>query len=224
MLKKLRLLGILFLLYCWMTYAQQQIEGIVYDDGEQPLIGAAITVKGSNSGTITDFDGKFSLQLSSEENQILVSYVGFVPQEISVGKQSYFEIQLRADDLFLDEFIVTGYGSQKKKDLTGAVSTIDIEEIANIPSAGIDGMIQGRAPGVNVVSDNAPGGGVAIRVRGFSTIRNNDPLYVIDGVPTTSGINMINPNDIASFPEPILYQVKTNISLYRKIKLIWGEV
>ncbi|WP_439481039.1 SusC/RagA family TonB-linked outer membrane protein [Cyclobacterium plantarum] len=199
MQKKLRLLGVLFLLYSGMANAQQKIEGIVYDDVEQPLIGAAITVKGSTSGTITDIDGKFSLVLSGEENQILVSYVGFIPREISIENQNYLEIRMQADDLFLDEFIVTGYTSQKKKDVTGAVSTIDMEEIANIPAAGIDGMIQGRAPGVNVVSDNAPGGGVAIRVRGFSTIRNNDPLYVIDGVPTTSGINMINPNDIATF-------------------------
>lgn len=199
MKKNLPLFAILFLLYCGLANAQQRIEGIVYDDGDQPLIGAAITIKGTSSGTITDFDGKFSLQLTGDGNQLLVSYLGFVPQEISVGNQSFIEIRLVADDLSLDEFIVTGYGSQKRKDVTGAVSTIDMEEIANIPAAGIDGMIQGRAPGVNVVSDNAPGGGVAIRVRGFSTIRNNDPLYVIDGVPTTSGINMINPNDIASF-------------------------
>lgn len=199
MQKTIRLLSVFFLFYSGITNAQQRIEGIVYDDGDQPLVGAAITIKGSNSGTITDLDGKFYLQLSGGENQILASYLGFIPQEITVGNQSFFEIRLIADDLSLDEFIVTGYGSQKKKDVTGAVSTIDIEEIANIPSAGIDGMIQGRAPGVNVVSDNAPGGGVAIRIRGFSTIRNNDPLYVIDGVPTTSGINMINPNDIASF-------------------------
>ena len=199
MQKTIRLLSILFVFYSGITNAQQRIEGIVYDDADQPLIGAAITLKGSNSGTITDLDGKFNLLLSAGESQILASYLGFIPQEITVGNQSFMEIRLIADDLSLDEFIVTGYGSQKKKDVTGAVSTIDIEEIANIPSAGIDGMIQGRAPGVNVVSDNAPGGGVAIRIRGFSTIRNNDPLYVIDGVPTTSGINMINPNDIASF-------------------------
>ncbi|WP_158857490.1 SusC/RagA family TonB-linked outer membrane protein [Lunatibacter salilacus] len=199
MKKNIPLLVILFLLYSGTINAQQRIEGIVFDDGDQPLVGAAITIKGTNSGTITDLDGIFGLQLTGEENRILVSYLGFIPQEITVGNQSFVEVRLVADDLSLDEFIVTGYGSQKRKDVTGAVSTIDMEEIANIPSAGIDGMIQGRAPGVNVVSDNAPGGGVAIRVRGFSTIRNNDPLYVIDGVPTTSGINMINPNDIASF-------------------------
>jgi len=199
MIKKLLLPGLLCLFFSGLATAQQKIEGVVYDDGEQPLIGAAITAKGSTSGTITDIDGKFSFVLPEKQNQILVSYVGFIPQEISIENRSYLEIRLQVDDLFLDEFIVTGYTSQKRRDVTGAVSTIDIEEIANIPAAGIDGMIQGRAPGVNVVSDNAPGGGVAIRVRGFSTIRNNDPLYVIDGVPTTSGINMINPNDIATF-------------------------
>ncbi|SHN06567.1 TonB-linked outer membrane protein, SusC/RagA family [Cyclobacterium lianum] len=199
MVKHILLSGFLFLFVCGIVAARQKIDGIVYDDAAQPLIGAAITVKGTAAGTITDIDGKFSLVLGENQNQILVSYVGFIPREIAIDNQSYLEIRLQADDLFLDEFIVTGYTSQKKRDVTGAVSTIDMEEIANIPAAGIDGMIQGRAPGVNVVSDNAPGGGVAIRIRGFSTIRNNDPLYVIDGVPTTSGINMINPNDIATF-------------------------
>ncbi|WP_162415912.1 SusC/RagA family TonB-linked outer membrane protein [Cyclobacterium roseum] len=197
--KKLRLLGLLLLLFSSIATAQNTVEGVVYDDGEQALIGAVVTVKGTTKGTVTDIDGKFSLQLTDEEKEILVSYVGFIPKEILVGNQSYLEIRLQADDLFLEEFIVTGYSSQKKKDLTGAVSSIDMEELSNIPAASVDAMIQGRAAGVSVVSDNAPGGGVAVRVRGFGTIRNNDPLYIIDGVPTTSGINMINPNDIATF-------------------------
>lgn len=197
--KKLHLLSLLLLLFIGLANAQNTVDGVVYDDGEQVLIGAVVTVKGTSKGTVTDIDGKFSLQLTEAEKELLVSYVGFIPKEILVGNQSYLEIRLQADDLFLEEFIVTGYSSQKKKDLTGAVSSIDMEQLSNIPAASVDAMIQGRAAGVSVVSDNAPGGGVAVRVRGFGTIRNNDPLYVIDGVPTTSGINMINPNDIATF-------------------------
>ncbi|WP_206670803.1 SusC/RagA family TonB-linked outer membrane protein [Cyclobacterium xiamenense] len=197
--KKLQVFLFLLLLTSGMVQAQRTVEGVVFDDTDQALIGAVVTVKGTTKGTVTDIDGKFSLQLTDAAEALLVSYVGFVPKEVLVGNQRFFEIRLQTDDLFLDEFIVTGYSSQKKKDVTGAVSSIDMEELSNIPAPGVDAMIQGRAAGVSVVSDNAPGGGVAVRIRGFGTIRNNDPLYVIDGVPTTSGINMINPNDIATF-------------------------
>lgn len=157
--KKLQLLSLLLLLFSGIANAQNTVEGVVYDEGEQALIGAVVTVRGTTKGTVTDIDGKFSIQLTDAEKELLVSYVGFIPKEILVGNQSYLEVRLQADDLLLEEFIVTGYSSQKKKDITGAVSSIDMEELSNIPAASVDAMIQGRAAGVSVVSDNAPGGG-----------------------------------------------------------------
>lgn len=194
------LLPLLFcLLYANWVSAQTLIGGKVRDEQGTPLIGAAVTVKGTSTGTITDVEGSFRLQLTSDATELVVSYIGYVSTEVTVGNQTEFDIVLQPDILRLDELVVTGYGTQMKRDLTGAVTSVDLNELSNMPAAGIDEMIQGRATGVSVLSDNAPGGGVAVRIRGFSTIRNNDPLYIIDGIPTTGGINMINPNDIESF-------------------------
>jgi TonB-linked SusC/RagA family outer membrane protein len=119
-------------------------------------------------------------------------------KEIDIANQSVIDVTLEEESTWLSEVVAVGYGIKQKKDLTGAVSVVEVEDISNIPVAGVDQMMQGRVAGVNIIGDYAPGGGVSVRVRGFSTVRNNDPLYIIDGVPVESGINMINPNDIES--------------------------
>jgi TonB-linked SusC/RagA family outer membrane protein len=119
-------------------------------------------------------------------------------KEIDIANQSVIDVVLAEESTWLNEVVAVGYGIKQKKDLTGAVSVVDVDDISNIPVAGVDQMMQGRVAGVNITGDYSPGGGVSVRVRGFSTIRNNDPLYIIDGVPVESGINMINPNDIES--------------------------
>lgn len=176
--------------------APKQVQGLVVDNSGMAIIGANVFVKGTTIGTVTDLNGNFSLEVP--DNAILViSYIGYLSSEIKVTS-SDLKITLREDTQNLDEVVVVGYGVAKKKDLTGAVSVLEIDDLKDTPVSSVDQMMQGKLSGVNVMPDNMPGGGVAVRVRGFSTIRNNDPLYIVDGIPVEGGINFLNPNDIAS--------------------------
>lgn len=175
----------------------KKITGTVLDATGMPVIGANVMVKGTTNGTITDMDGKFTLEVDNNAT-LVVSYIGFANQEIKIGNQTNLSIAMKEDAEALDELVVVGYGTQKKKDLTGAVSVLEIDDLKDTPVSSVDQMMQGKLSGVNVMPDNMPGGGVAVRVRGFSTIRNNDPLYIVDGIPVEGGINFLNPNDIAS--------------------------
>jgi TonB-linked SusC/RagA family outer membrane protein len=174
------------------------VTGKITDNNGLPLFGASILEKGTDRGVSTDFDGKFTLSIKDVNAILIVSYLGFQQQEISLNGQTSLSIILEEDSANLDEIIVTGYTSERKSDLTGAVSIIKVDEATDQPLSSVNELVQGRSAGVEVLRSNAPGGNAAIRIRGFSTVRNNDPLYVIDGVPTTTGINLINPNDIAS--------------------------
>ena len=160
----------------------KKITGTVLDATGMPVIGANVMVKGTTNGTITDMDGKFTLEVDNNAT-LVVSYIGFANQEIKVGNQTNLSIAMKEDAEALDELVVVGYGTQKKKDLTGAVSVLEIDDLKDTPVSSVDQMMQGKLSGVNVMPDNMPGGGVAVRVRGFSTIRNNDPLYIVDGIP-----------------------------------------
>lgn len=183
-----------------ITFAQQSvtIQGVVKDHTGEPIIGANVVEKGTTNGIVTDWDGHFTLILNHANTPLLISYIGYHPQEVSTQGTQNLHIQLVEDTQKLDEVVVIGYGVQKKKDLTGAVSILEIGDLKDTPVSSVDQMMQGKLSGVNVIPDNMPGGGVAVRVRGFSTIRNNDPLYIIDGVPVEGGINFLNPNDIES--------------------------
>ena len=183
-----------------MTITQQTftVSGVVTDTNGEPIIGANVIEKGTTNGAVTDFDGKFSLSLQNKQSILVVTYIGYNTKEIPAGNGSPLTIQLQDDTQNLDEVIVVGYSVQKKKDLTGAVSVLEVDDLKDTPVSSVDQMMQGKLSGVNVIPDNMPGGGVAVRVRGFSTIRNNDPLYIIDGVPVEGGINFLNPNDIES--------------------------
>jgi len=177
---------------------QKEISGTVVDGEGLPLPGASIIVEGTTNGATSDFDGNFALTVSEDAKVLLVSFVGFVTQSVVIGDQTTINIVLVEDSANLDEVIITGYTAERKSDLTGAVAIVDMDEVVNQPVASIDNMLQGRVTGVEVVSNSSPGGASTLRIRGYSTIRNNDPLYIIDGMPTTEGINLINPNDIAS--------------------------
>lgn len=180
-----------------VTHQSRKVNGKVLDAVGEPIIGANVSVKGSTNGTITDIDGNFNLEVPDNAT-LVVTYIGYTPKELPVEKQTNLQITLREDTQKLDEVVVIGYSVQKKKDLTGAVSILEIDDLKDTPVSSVDQMMQGKLSGVNVMPDNMPGGGVAVRVRGFSTIRNNDPLYIIDGVPVEGGMNFLNPNDIAS--------------------------
>lgn len=180
--------------------AQQQgrmVQGVVLDSNQEPVIGANVLVKGTTVGTITDIEGRFTLEVPNNA-VLVVSYIGYLSTELVPGSKTDLTISLKEDSQNLDEIVVVGYGVSRKKDLTGAVSVLKIDDLKDTPVSSVDQMMQGKLSGVNVMPDNMPGGGVAVRIRGFSTIRNNDPLYIIDGVPVEGGINFLNPNDIES--------------------------
>lgn len=180
--------------------AQQQgrmVQGVVLDSNQEPVIGANVLVKGTTVGTITDIEGRFTLEVPNNA-VLVVSYIGYLSTELVPGSKTDLTISLKEDSQNLDEIVVVGYGVSRKKDLTGAVSLLKIDDLKDTPVSSVDQMMQGKLSGVNVMPDNMPGGGVAVRIRGFSTIRNNDPLYIIDGVPVEGGINFLNPNDIES--------------------------
>ena len=194
------------------------VSGVVNDDMGGPLPGATVQVKGSESiGSITDFDGKFTIAIRDGETRIIVSYVGFVSQEIDIEGQNNILVSLEQDVSELEEVVVIGYGTVLKKDLTGSVSSVKVSETISRQSTTVDQLLQGRAAGVQVTQNAAnPGSGISVRIRGTSSLRgNNEPLYVVDGIIISSasedvvatggnntgqeqqnGLNGINPRDI----------------------------
>jgi TonB-linked SusC/RagA family outer membrane protein len=170
--------------------------GRVTDENGEPLPGASVVVVGASVGTVSDVNGDFELSLPEGFDVVAVTFIGYQKQEVSVGTQTRLNISLAPDASSLDELVVVGYGTQSRREVTGAVSKVDPDDINSIPTASVEEMLDGRLPGVQVLSDNSPGGGVSIRVRGYGTINNNDPLYIIDGVPVSNGLNAINPTDI----------------------------
>ncbi len=177
----------------------QTVTGMVSDE-DGPLPGASVVIKGTTIGTTTDVQGNYSLQ-TSPENILIFSYVGYSPEEVTVGGQTVINVVLTSD-IQLDEVVVIGYGTQNKSDLTGSVSSVNAADIANIPVSRVDQALQGRAAGVQVTQvSGAPGAGTAIRVRGGNSITgSNEPLWVIDGivVGTNFDLNNLNSNDIKS--------------------------
>jgi TonB-linked SusC/RagA family outer membrane protein len=174
------------------------INGLVVDSNNEPVIGASIIVKGTKTATITDFNGKFTLQANS--NDVLIfSYLGMSTVEQTVGTTKNFRIVMTDKTQTLEEVVVVGYGTVKKKDLTTAVSTVSTKDISERPIISAAAAIQGKAAGVTVIQPNGePGAGMVVRVRGNTSITaSNDPLYVVDGVPM-SEINFLSPNDIES--------------------------
>lgn len=167
-------------------------------DSKEPLPGVSVVVKGSQQGAITGGDGSYSLVVPDESSVLVFSFVGYVSQEIQVANRSLINVTLEADIKALSEVVVTGYTTQSRRDITGSVSVIDADKLLAVPATNLAQQLQGRAAGVTVGTDNTPGGGVAVRVRGYGTLGNNDPLYVIDGVPTKGSLNTINQNDIES--------------------------
>ncbi|GAC1367423.1 MAG: TonB-dependent receptor [Hymenobacter sp.] len=175
------------------------VQGQVTGPDRAPVPGVTVLVKGTNNGTTTDAGGNFSLSLPDANATLVISAVGFVTQEISLQGRTQVSVALQTDVKALEEVVVLGYTTQKKSDLTGAVAQINRNDIASIPVGGVVQIMQGKAAGVAITqATGAPGENIAVRIRGVGTINDNDPLYVIDGVPTKDGINQISPNDIES--------------------------
>ncbi|MEO1011769.1 MAG: TonB-dependent receptor [Bacteroidota bacterium] len=173
---------------------QQQISGMVSDAEGVPLPGANIVEKGTTNGTQTDFEGNFSITISDTNAVLVVSYIGFSTQEVSLNGQTEIDIALQEDSGSLDEVVVIGYGSVKKSDLTGSVASVTAKEVKTLPVQSLDAALQGRAPGLQVTNASSePGGGVSIRIRGGNSLTgSNEPLYVIDGFPIISDNSLAN--------------------------------
>ena len=179
-----------------VTQQTIKVSGQVVDQDGEPLIGATVRVKGSQSGSVTDFDGNFSIDAPSNAT-LVVSYVGYKDREIAVRGRAVIEkIQLESDSQILDQVVVVGYGTQKKADLTGAVSIVNAEELKRVSNSNISTMLEGKVAGVQITSDGQPGADPAVRIRGLGTFGDTSPLYVIDGVPMGTTIRDFSPNDI----------------------------
>ena len=172
---------------------QNTIKGTIQDQSGQPLPGASIVEKGTSRGTQSDFDGNFSLEVASGDAILVASYIGFVTKEIKVNNQTIINIELTEDVSSLDEVVLVGYGTQKITSVTSAVSSVDVEELGNVTSSNIAAALQGRTPGL-YIRDSGYNQGLSVLVRGATTIGNNAPLYIVDGVP--QDLLSVDPNDI----------------------------
>lgn len=177
-------------------FAQQiTVQGIVKDQTGETVIGASVMEKGTTNGTITGIDGDFSLNMSPN-GTLVVSFVGYKTQEVQVKGQKQLQVVLSEDAEMLDEVVVIGYGTMKKSDLTGAVSSIGNKDIKDSPVSNLGQAIQGKISGVQIVDAGKPGDNVSIKIRGLGSINNCDPLVVIDGVPTDLGLSSLNMADV----------------------------
>jgi len=170
------------------------------DDG-QSLFGVTVLEKGTTNGVVTDFDGKFTISVSDNNSTLVFRSLGFMEQEVVVGSQTVINIALSPDVETLDEIVLIGYGTQKLREVTGSLATLDAETLEDQLVGQIAQKLQGQISGVRInQTSGRPGGGMAIRIRGASSINaGNNPLYVVDGFPIVGDINDINPNEIESF-------------------------
>ena len=173
-----------------------KVTGQVVDQDGEPLIGATVQLKGTQSGVITDIDGNFTIDAPAN-GTLVVSYVGFKDREIAINGRAIIEqIQLESDAQVLDQVVVVGYGVQKKADLTGSVSIVNADELKRVSHSNISSMLEGKVAGVQITSDGQPGADPAVRIRGIGSFGSTAPLYVIDGVPMGTSIRDFSPNDI----------------------------
>ena len=173
-------------------------QGQVVDEQGEPLIGVNVMVKGSRTGTVTDLDGKFQLDVPANAT-LVISYVGYKSREVAVRSRAIIDaVQLSPDNQVLDQVVVVGYGTQKKADLTGSVSIVNAEDLKKVSNSNISTMLEGKVPGVQITTDGQPGADPMVRIRGIGSFGSTAPLYVVDGVPVGTTIRDFSPNDIAS--------------------------
>jgi TonB-linked SusC/RagA family outer membrane protein len=194
--------AILLCLLLWGTFIRAQsipIKGKITGPDGSPIIGASVAIKGQKTGTVTDVMGAFKLQAPGNAT-LVISFIGYLPREVPVNNRADIDVKLEEDQKKLDEVVVVGYGQQKKKDVTGAISSINSKTIMEVPVTNAQQALQGRTPGIDVLNNsNKPGDEPRVRVRGTRSLSaGNDPLYVVDGIPFAGNLNDINPQDIAS--------------------------
>ncbi len=192
-----RLFALLAIFCCvGTTFAQRSVTGTVTDaETGEPIPGVAVLLRGTTTGAYTDGEGRYSVVAPNEDAVLVFSYYGYATREIPVEGENEIDIALESSVGTLEEVVVTGYASQKRGDVTGSVSVVDVDEMIAQPTSNVANQLQGRAAGVTVIQDGRPGSPSKVRIRGFSSFQNNDPLYIVDGVPTQD-ISTLNPNDI----------------------------
>lgn len=191
------LLTAFLLFFTTATFAQRTITGKVTGANNEPVSGATVSVKGTTIATQTNSEGSFTISAPSGSSTLIVSNVGFENAEISPSGTGPVNISLKASNATLTEVVVTGYSSQAKKDITGSVAVVNVKELLSNPGSNIQNLLQGRAAGVTVGTSGVPGAGANVRIHGYGTFGNNEPLYVVDGARVGS-ITELNPNDIES--------------------------
>lgn len=218
-MKQKLLLGLLMLFTLTSIAQQRTVTGVVTDDKGVPLSGVSVTIKGTTTGTITSADGAFSLNVPANSNTLVISNIGYESRDVDITNQTNINITLTSADQVLTDVVVVGYGTARRRDLTGAVASVAAKDFNKGTFTSPDQLIQGKAAGVLVINNTGqPGGSTTVRIRGTSSIRSgNQPLFVVDGVPLSGGsarpgaqgggaygndggnpLNFINPNDIAS--------------------------
>jgi TonB-linked SusC/RagA family outer membrane protein len=187
--------------FCFLAYAQKTVTGTVKDATGEPMIGVSVVVDGTSNGGVTDLNGRFSVQRVPNNGTLKFSYVGFKDLKVSVAGKSALDVVMKEDAMGLDEVVVVGYGTQKKSDVTGSMTSVGSEELNIRPVSNALEALQGKAAGVDITTNERPGELGSIRIRGERSIgAAKSPLYVVDGVPlmSASGIETLNPRDIES--------------------------
>ena len=179
------------------AYAQKTVTGTVLDEYGMGLPGVSILVKGTTNGTATDIDGKYSLNVPNDQATLVFSFIGYTTVEQAVGARSVVDLTMNPDERTLTELVVTGYSIDSRRETTGAISTVSPKDLTVIPTGNIEQTLQGRVSGVTVITNGQPGTSSIIRVRGFGAFGGNEPLYIVDGLPTGS-TDFLNPDDIES--------------------------
>lgn len=192
---------LMLLVFAGFSYSQGIVEGTVTDAANgETLIGVTVQIKGTVTGTITDIDGHYYFEAGrlNASSVLVFSYVGYKTMEELVGNRSLINIALQPDQALLDEVVVIGYGAVKKRNVLGAISSVGTAELTRMPVAGVDQALQGQVAGVQVTQNTgAPGEGVSVRIRGSGSINSsNNPLYIVDGIPTADALNILAPGDI----------------------------
>jgi len=188
---------ILLLSLSFHVFAQKSVSGTITNGKDKlPVPGATVSIRGSQTATQTDANGAFKITVPSEKSILVVTAIGFETQELSVSGKTTVSAELKETSLALNEIVVTGYTSQRKKDITGSVAVVNVGNLKSVPSGTTESLLQGQAPGVTVINSGVPGGGSTVRIRGITSVGGNDPLVIIDGTP--GSMHDLNVNDIES--------------------------
>jgi hypothetical protein len=188
----------LFIMLSFLITAQSiTIKGIAKEIDGKPMIGVEVIEKNTDNGTVTDVEGRYSLKVKSNSSILIFNYLGYKVIEISVGTQTIIDVKLEEESKMLEDIIITGYRKETRTDVSSAISSIKTKDVEKLVVSGIEQALQGQAPGISVTQvTGSPGDDMAVRIRGAGTLGNNNPLFIVDGVPTSGNINMFSVNDI----------------------------